>query len=604
MLFCRDAVFGQVDTHERTAPLVLTTETPVDRGDYLEVLDCSSSDSCDLSRAPLPLIVAHDTGTLPVGVVSALRVEGGKLRGVARFGSSARAVEVFEDVRAGILRSVSIGYTHLDDGVPIGTRRALKFKFCPHEVSVVAVPADPGAGFYRSKEFKVEDTLDQAGDAARMTRSQRRANQTGDGNDPVSEIAAMGSLGLVRGGEQLAAEYLASGRRDVSEFRRVIMDRASEASEASARVARPSIDRRELRDYSLMRAIRAMVDPNFGRVHASLELEVSNTLARESGRDPRGLFVPEIGLLPKTRDLTVGTATAGGHLVGTQLLASSYIEQLRERLLVVRLGATVLPGLRGNIAIPRKTSGATVQWVGEGSAATEGAIAFDQVTMSPKSVSGWVDISRKLLLQATPEVEALARADLDAGLAIGIDAAAINGSGSGSEPRGILNTVGIGSAALGTNGAAPTWAMIQELIREVGVDNALAGRLGFLTNSKAVYKMATTPRQASGVEGNFLLPADSTVDAEGMARLAGYRMGVSGNVPSTLTKGSASGVCSALIFGNWADLIIGTWSVVDLVVDPYTSATTGAIRVTAFQDVDIAVRHPQSFAACVDMLTT
>ena len=85
--------------------------------------------------------------------------------------------------------------------------------------------------------------------------------------------------------------------------------------------------------------------------------------------------------------------------------------------------------------------------------------------------------------------------------------------------------------------------------------------------------------------------------------LNGYRTAVSNQVPSDLDKGTSTGVCSGIIFGNWADLIVGMWGGLDIQVNPYSLDTTGAVRITAFQDVDVAVRHPESFSAMQDALT-
>ena len=85
--------------------------------------------------------------------------------------------------------------------------------------------------------------------------------------------------------------------------------------------------------------------------------------------------------------------------------------------------------------------------------------------------------------------------------------------------------------------------------------------------------------------------------------LNGYAAAVTNSVPSNGTVGTSSGVCSDIIFGNFSDLIIGMWGGLDLMVDPYSKSTTGAVRVVVMQDCDVAVRHPESFAAKQDCLT-
>ena len=221
--------------------------------------------------------------------------------------------------------------------------------------------------------------------------------------------------------------------------------------------------------------------------------------------------------------------------------------------------------------------------------------------MTPKTVGAWTDISRKLLKQSSIDIEMFVRQDLASILGLAIDSASINGRGptTYNEPTGILNTTGIGAIAGGDNGLAPAWSHIVGLWSEVAVDNAAFGSTGFLTNAKVVGKLMTVEK-ASGtaqfVVGNF-------PDANGMTSMAGARCGVSNQVPSNLTKGSSSGVCSAIVYGNWADLLIGMWGTLDLTVDPYALSTQGAVRVIALQDVDVAVRHAESFSAMKDALT-
>jgi hypothetical protein len=155
--------------------------------------------------------------------------------------------------------------------------------------------------------------------------------------------------------------------------------------------------------------------------------------------------------------------------------------------------------------------------------------------------------------------------------------------------------VGIGSVAGGTNGAVPSFANIVALETEVAQDNADIGTLGYLTNARVRGRLKTVEKASSTAQ--FLWEAGNTP-------LNGYRAEVTNAVPSNLVKGSSGAVCSAIIFGNFADLIIGMWGGLDLMVDPYTGSTAGTVRVVTLQDVDIAVRRAESFSAMVDALTT
>lgn len=349
----------------------------------------------------------------------------------------------------------------------------------------------------------------------------------------------------------------------------------------------------DLRRYSLVRAIGAAASGDWRG--AEMEREASEAVAKRTGRAPTGFFVPSD---VQKRDLLVGTPSAGGYTVGTDLLSQSFVDLLRNRMMVRAAGATVLAGLTGNVAIPTQTGGATAYWVAENGAPTESQETVGQVALAPKTVGAFTDFSRKLLKQSSLDVEALVRNDLANVLALAIDAAALHGSGSGNQPTGIAATSGIGSVAGGTNGLAPAWSHVVALETEVAVDNADVGRLAYMSNAKVRGKLKGTPRTVT--YGDIMIWEPNA----GNTPVNGYPCYVTNQVSSTLTKGSSSGVCSAIFFGNWGDLLIGMWGGLDILVDPYTGGTAGTIRVVALQDVDVAVRHAESFAAMLDALTT
>ena len=354
------------------------------------------------------------------------------------------------------------------------------------------------------------------------------------------------------------------------------------------------MDEKDVRRYSLVNAINAFLTGDWR--NARMELEASEATAKRLGFSPQGFFIPyefAYGENEK-RDLVKGTNTAGGYTVATDLLAQNFIDLLRNQAVLMQSGMRVLSGLVGDIAIPRQTGASTAYWVAESGAPTESAPAFDQVPMSPKTVGAYVDISRKLLKQSSLDVEAFVRTDLARILGLEIDRAGLHGSGSSNQPTGVAATSGIGSVPGGTNGLAPTWANIVALETAVAVANAEVRATKYITNPKVRGKLKNT---VIGTDMRMIwAPNDTQVN--------GYDVAISNQVSSTLTKGTASGVCSAIFFGNWADLFMGMWGGLDLLVDPYTNGTTGAVRVISLQDMDYAVRHPESFAATLDVLTT
>ena len=575
------------DEKARTVEASISSEYPVETYDGKEIL-VHTAEAVDLSRAPLPLIDSHDTSRLPVGVVDQVRLVGRKLRGLLRFGESEKAREIWEDVRAGIVKSLSIGYRYLAPVEWTDNENFMVTRWQPYEVSLVAVPADPTVGIGRSYRRDIKMT-----DKANKTELELE-------RDRVREIQAYGKQFEMR---EMADTLIRDG---------VSIENARTQFLAKMRVPRPivtipgnygpggdlGLSNQERQQFDLLRLIRSVA--NNRPDEAGFEREVCAEAAKQRGRASRGFIVPHDVLRPSgRRDLTVGTDSAGGYLVGTNLLAGSFIELLRNKAVVLAAGATVLNGLQGDVAIPKQTGAATAYWVAENADVTaESAQSFGQVGLAPRTIGAYTDISRKLLLQSTPAAQDLVKNDLARVLGIGIDLATLHGSGVSPEPAGIAITAGIGSVVGGTNGGAPTWDDVVGLETEVAVDNADVGALAYITNAKVRGKLKKTFINATYGEVPMW-----TNGPDGVGRLNGYRAFCTNQVSSSLTKGSASGTCSAIFFGNWADLMIGFWSGIDILIDPYTFGKSGAVRIVALQDVDIATRNAVSFSAMLDALT-
>lgn len=580
-----------INTESRTVELAFSSEEPVERYWGREILDHSpgamNMEFINSGRAPL--LVDHDTED-QIGVVERVSIgPDRKGRATVRFGRSADAEEIWQDVIDGIRQCVSVGYV-IDEMVTdsvvgdVTTYRVVNFT--PLEISIVALPADISVGIGRSNPdptpscevIAMSDQIPSA-DGAQAERAR---------------VSAILELSSRHGMADVAHKAIADGT-SLDEFRAALLDKVGQKPLATSDIG---MSEREVRQFSFLRAVNALSNPGDRKAQeaAAFEREASEAAAQRAGKAARGIMIPtDVMTRDLTTAITTGTSKAG-YTVQTDLLAGSFIDVLRNSMVLPSLGAKFLSGLQGNVAIPKKSASATAYWPGENTAPTEGAITFTQVTMTPKTLAAYVDFGRRLSIQSSLDVEQLVRNDLATQLAIAIDGAAI-GAAITNGPTGVRGTSGIGSVALGTNGGAPTWAMVVNLMREVAVDNALTGSAAFLTNHKVAAKMMATPKQSSGVEGNFLLSAPYN-------SLAGYPLVVSNQVTSTLTKGSATSVCSAMFFGVWSDLMIGQWGGIELIVDPMSLSTAGATRIVALAELDVAVRYAESFAACLDITTT
>lgn len=598
-----------VNDEARTVEVAFSSEDPYLRWFGYETLGHDSDEvKMDwLASGRAPLLDQHDHSR-QIGIIEKAWIDSDRVgRAIVRFGRSAAAEEFFQDVKDGIRTNISVGYRVHEMKLTKESDTGDEYRVTswePHEVSFVTVPADKTVGVGRSgapavtqpievKTMAEEKTTVNIEEIQKKAASEARADEL----NRVREITALG--GMHWNMQKEAAQFIAEGKT-VEQFRRFVID------ELAKRGMKPvdgdpgiGLTEKETRNFSFLRAINALANPTDRKAQeaARFEFEASEAVATKLHRAASGIMVPfEV----MQRDLTVGTTTAGGHLKDTVLMSGSFIDLLRSRMMVRKMGATDLGGLVGDIAIPRQTGGATAYWVAESGAPTESQQAFDQVTLAPKTVGAFTDISRKLLKQSSIDIENFVRGDLAKVLAMAIDSAAINGRGptTYNEPTGIINVSGIGAVAGGTNGLAPAWSHVVGLWSAVAQDNADIGTLGYLTSSKVIGKLMQTEK-ASGT-AQFVVK--DFPDMDGFTEMAGARCGVSNQIPDNLTKGTSSEVCSAIIYGNWADLIIGMWGTLDLTVDPYTGGTSGTVRVIALQDVDVAVRHAESFAAMLDAL--
>lgn len=315
----------------------------------------------------------------------------------------------------------------------------------------------------------------------------------------------------------------------------------------------------EIRDYSVAKAIRESVAGNLtGR-----EAEVSAELGK--GREVRGVMVPTSAIFGEQRAmLTTGSA---GNTVATNL--GGLIDRLRPVLAVQGMGATIISGLTGNLDLPRLTAGPTAYWVAEDGAPTASDSTFDKVSLAPKTVAGEMYLSRRLTLQNGVALENVLRNDLAFILAQALDKAAIQGGGT-NEPDGILSVITENATA-----ATALSDIAADLIAALEIDD-VTGTTGFLTNAALMGAV----RKVKDTTGR-VIPASEIFHGE--------RVVSSNNVPVVAAE-------NPLIFGAWSNLVLGMWSGVDILANPYSDASKGGLRLHAFLDADIAIRHTEAFS--------
>lgn len=596
----------KINKEERTTDLTFSSEEPVERWFGKEILSHEpGAVILDRLNSAGPFLLNHDIDQ-QIGVVKKSWI-GDDRRGKAtvRFSRSKLGEEALNDVDDEIRVNVSVAYiVHemvlQESKDEIETYLATKWE--PLEISLASIPADITVGVGRSAEeikelkggVKMPDPKKDDEKGIEIDLAGEREKVRKEEQSRVRDIMAISERHKL---DDLGKKFIAEGK-SVDDFRSAVLDELSKRGEIEKvqTTAQLGLSEKEVKEFSFMRAIVALATGK--RANAPFEFEVSDAIEQKLKRSAKGFFVP-MDVLEK-RDLTKGSATTGGNLVGTSLLGASFIDVLRSKMVLQQMGSIMLSGLVGDIAIPSLTAGTSAYWVTENSnITTEGAPTFGQVGLSPKTVGAYVDISRKLMLQSTPSIDMLIKNDLAKSLAIELDRVGICGNSSSNEPTGITRTSGIGSVAGGTDGLAPAWSHIVGLETEVAIDNADVGNLAYLSNAKVRGKLKQTFKNATYGE----IPIWENGQQPGIGMMNGYPAFVTNSVPSNLVKNSSGAVCSAIIFGNFADLIMGLWGALDINIDTTTGGIAGITRVIALQDCDIAVRHAQSFAAMLDALT-
>lgn len=657
----RDAAFEFIRKGEkqkekaRTYEVAISTEEPVERYFGIEILS-HDPDAVDLSRLSdgrHPLLVNHEARD-QVGVVESARVDDDKvLRGDVRFSKAQRAQEIEQDVNDEIRTLISVGYEIIsvqekkkrDDGTfetrdltgeefetemrakhgPNWNRAApqtradssdklpvyIVNRWRPFEVSVVPIPADVRAGVGRSA---VADADAPAGDD--KTAAARTGEQAPKPAEPIKQISQKGERKMespenatereqkrrneiLEIGERYS-KYVAT--RDISEalrqdwtadkFRDLVMERM-ETQHTKRDAGELGLTDKEVKRYSFGRAIIAAMTNDWSK--AGFELECSRAAEKMFGMTAAGFLLPVDYLNRGRRDFNMGTATEAGNLRETMLDTAGYTDVYRSAMVLGGMGIRILSGLSGNVDIPKKASAGTLGMLAERGSASETNPATGKATLSPKRVGAYVEPSKQSLIQSAIALEPMLRDDLVTGAAVLMEYQAINGVGSNNEMAGIRNTSGIGTVVGGTNGLTVAWGHLVDLesaCANVNAEPMLTA--GYVTNTKV-------RGRGKQVTKSTYMPF---LWVDGPTPFNGYRVGVTNNVPSNLTKGTSTTVCSSILFGSdWSMGVLGLFGAPDVTVDPYTLADTGGVRITLNQFADFAVRRPEAFSKMDDALT-
>ena len=380
-------------------------------------------------------------------------------------------------------------------------------------------------------------------------------------------------------------------------------EEARKAASAAAGKEKGEGGEKEMRNFSFTKLIAA------GKNVQGLEKE----LIEESLAEARTLGVVEsensvylsnnlmssiVGAAREKRTMTAASGSAGGYLVPTVKL--DWFDVLFELSVLDALGVQRLSGLSANTDIPGITTAVTSGWAnGETGTQSPADPTLANRAMSPKLLYTATNISKRLLVQTNQSVDAYIVMDMMNSMAQQLQRSVINGAGSSGEPLGILGTTGIQSVAMGTNGAAITFAKVMALYAAVANANANLDKCKWLSNPKVAAAAMQTPIDTGS--GFMILPYNSFAGGN-TGKIAGFDFLATASTPSTLTKGSSSGNCSALLFGDFSQMVVGQFGGIEIITDDITGARSGYRAVTINQWLDVVSKQPGAIGAIPDIL--
>ena len=635
------------DDSPRRVSVVASTETPIPVWGADEVLSHKRG-AVNLDRFKgAPVLVDHvnEVGAMAGRVVTAQIKNRQLVAEVDLLGSVGSMIE--EKLESGVLRDVSVGYDigrleKTRDWTPDMPAEYTITEWTPHELSFVAVGADPNATV-TGVRADYHRELEQEQRRLEETMPDEDKNPEGE-TPPLDEtkIAAGVRAAVVKeNGElyrfaeeyeskvpagKIAAEVIKEGG-GLSELKQRIFSALNDrldkmiakggGDDPGLGMSRGEVDR-----FSFRKLFLAMANPNDNalREDAGHEYEVVHAEAKRvkaEGNETRSsMMIPmdvlrapicgdrataeRVAAALRTRAVNVGTDSAGGFLVEEQLLASSYIDRLRETSAILPR-ATMLPNSVGNLDIPRLKTSVDPSWTEEAPGADTGLVqpVWDNVTMSPKRMYCGVPLTDTILRQSTPAAEGIVRMDILAQESLKVDHAAFVGDGTANDPKGILHQDDVNeiTVASSTNGATLTRDVLIDMRTKIAQANGITGGETFFLNPIVGGKLRKTRVEegAAGAGEGFLY--DLRADRPVIGQMAVETT----NIPADGTKGSGTEL-SPFFFGNPATVFVATWGGLDVQLDPFTMRRRGQVIVSVIRFADIAIRQPRQFSFVKDVV--
>tara|TARA_R100000808_G_C2139557_1_gene147467 strand:+ start:173 stop:1834 length:1662 start_codon:yes stop_codon:yes gene_type:complete len=530
-------------------PAVISSDNPVSRNGYQEVL--VHTDEAIKIRGDaksLPLLVAHDSNEPQIGKVEDLRVDGGKLRGILRFGSSQKAQELFRDIQQGIVEGISIGYRILKESIEGDILRADEWEI--FETSLVGVPADQSTGFYRSQTQETNEM------------DSENKNSVTEERNRCSEITALGK----KWDKEAEASSAIEKGTSLEAFRALVLDSIEESQPFPTPYVESVGDKRS---YSVQNALKGLQDPR----ERGFEFEISQDLERSQKRqNPDSVIIPL-----DHRAMTAGTQ-------GASTIQTSVDSRIRDFIqaqsIAMNLGFQEFRVDSGDLLIPKFTSnsGATMLATDGTSQAGEVSPTMSSVTLSPKYSATVIPVTYKFMGQSSPDIENALRRLIGQTFAENLDDQVIGGSGSGGNVRGVLNS----SIGTTTISGSPSYANVLSNLEALGTNNIPLTNLKYVINPANISDLATAVKFSS--TDSPILDLERQGEGNKIGEILGYSVHVTTNISS-----------GTYLLGDFSHGALGFWGGIEVSVNQFYDDRRFVSSFNALSGFDMQVVNAEGF---------
>ena len=544
----------------------LATDTPVDRYGQDEILVMHPK-SIELHTKEIPLLENHDPNK-QIGIVESIKLVGKKLMGQIRFANDEYSKMLEQDVEDKIRQNLSIGYKVLDYFIENGKKYVNKFRI--HEVSLVPIPADANSGFGRA--MNLDDSYKIRKIHLKENNKMEESISRNEKRKLREEIAEIRALAKRHNLDDLGDDAIDSGI-SLTEFRKIVLDNVTNDKPLHTSKA-PAFVKRNNEEYSVGNAIRGCIDKKY----RGFEHEISQDMQRNQElKNEHGIIVPIQAVLG-SRAMSVGS-NAGN--VSDISDASKLIPFVQKTGVYNSIGLTVFEGFSSDVKIPKGTSASTTEFISLDGTSSISATdpTMSSVSFSPTYLASLTEVSHKLLLQSSVDMDNYLRNLISESISNKLDLAVIEGSGSSNQPTGMMNATGINTE---TYTSAIAYSDLANALKTLADDDIPLNGLSWIVNPQ---EYATLQVKDKGTDtGQFLLEASNNPnDINQVGTMLGYPVYVSKHV-------TAGEVCLTRAQHS----ALGFFGGIELDVDPYYDFAKGNVGIRGLQAFDFQVLNALS----------